>query len=86
MLIVPTILQPSFLMSDKAPAFDPLSESNYHEWAFFMEAVLVRKDLLGIVDGTVAHPLGSPNSKPVKTYIQKQKLARAKIVLHVSPS
>jgi hypothetical protein len=73
-------------MSDKAPAFAPLSETNYHEWAFFMEAVLIRKDLLGIVDGTVVHPIGSPNSKPVKAFLQKQKLARAEIILRVSPS
>ena len=73
-------------MSDKAPTFEPLSETNYHKWAFFMEAILIRKDLLDIVDGTVTHPLGSPNSKPVKAFLQKQKLARAEIILRVSPS
>ena len=65
------------MMSDKAPAFALLDETNYHEWAFFMEAVLIRKDLLGIVDGSITQPLGSPNSRPVKAFLQKQKLARA---------
>ena len=73
-------------MSDKAPAFAPLNETNYHEWAFFMEAVLIQKNLLGIVDGTVTYPLGSPNSKPVKAFVQKQKLAHAEIILCISPS
>jgi hypothetical protein len=73
-------------MSDKAPAFALLDETNYYEWAFFMEAVLIRKDLLGIVDGSVIQPLGSPNSKPVKAFLQKQKLARAEIILRISPS
>jgi hypothetical protein len=74
------------MMSDKAPAFALLDETNYHEWAFFMEAVLIRKDLLGVVDGSVIQPLGSPNSKPVKTFFQKKKLARAEIILRISPS
>ena len=73
-------------MSDKAPTFALLNESNYHEWAFFMEAVLVRKDLLGIVDGSVTQPVGSPNSKAVKAFLHKQKLARAEIILRISPS
>ena len=74
------------MMSDKAPAFALLDETNYHEWAFFMEAVLIRKDLLGIVDGSITQPLGSPNSRPVKAFLQKQKLARAEIILRISPS
>lgn len=73
-------------MSDKAPTFALLDETNYHEWAFFMEAILIRKDLLGVVDGSVIQPLGSPNSKPVKAFIQKKKLARAEIILRISPS
>ena len=74
------------MMSDKVPAFALLNETNYHEWAFFMEAVLIQKDLLGIVDGSITQPLGSPNSKPVKAFLQKQKLAHAEIILRISPS
>ena len=73
-------------MSDKAPTFALLDETNYHEWAFFMEAVLIRKDLLGIIDGSITQLLGNPNSRPVKAFLQKQKLARAEIILHISPS
>jgi hypothetical protein len=73
-------------MSDKAPAFALLDETNYHEWAFFMEAVLIRKELLGVVDGSVTQPPGSPNLKPVKAFLHKQKLARAEIILRISPS
>jgi hypothetical protein len=61
-------------MSDKVPAFALLDETNYHEWVFFMEAVLIRKDLLDVVDGSVTQPMGSPNSKIVKAFIHKQKL------------
>ena len=85
-LALPTIFQPSFLMSNKAPTFQLLSETNYHEWAFFMEAVLIQRDLLGVVDGTVTCPLGSSNSKPVKAFLHKQKVAHTEIVFHVSPS
>lgn len=73
-------------MSDKALAFASLDETNYHEWAFFMEAVLIRKDLFEVVDGSVTQPLGSPNSKAVKAFLHKQKLARAEIILRISPS
>jgi len=73
-------------MSDKAPSFALLDEINYHEWAFFMEAILVRKDLFGIVDGSVTQPPGNPNFKAVKLFLSKQKLARAEIILRVSPS
>ena len=73
-------------MSDKAPAFALLDETNYHEWAFFMEAVLIRKDLFGVVDGSVTQPLGSTSFKPVKAFLHRQKLARAEIILRISPS
>ena len=73
-------------MSDKAPTFALLDETNYHEWAFFMEAVLIWKGLLGTVEGTITQPLGSPNSKAVKAFVDKQKLTRAEIILRVSPS
>jgi hypothetical protein len=42
-------------MSDKAPAFALLDETNYHKWAFFIEAILIQKDLLEGVDGTVTN-------------------------------
>ena len=73
-------------MTDKTPSYTPLNDSKFHEWSFFTEAILVCKDLMDIIDGTITCPLSSPNHKSVKAFIQKQKLACAKIILHVEPS
>ena len=72
-----------FVMTDKTPSYTRLNDSNFHEWSFFTEAILVHKDLMDIVDGTITCPLSSPNHKSVKAFIQKQKLACAEITLHV---
>ncbi|TFK60266.1 hypothetical protein BDN72DRAFT_739188, partial [Pluteus cervinus] len=36
--------------------FDKLTETNYHEWAVFMEALLIKKQLWDLVNGTTARP------------------------------
>ena len=66
--------------------FDNLNDGNYIEWKIYMEALLVRKNLLEVVDGTERHPGGNEGTKKVKDFYRKQAEARAEITLHVSPS
>ena len=66
--------------------FDKLTDGNFHEWKIYMEALLTRKGLLDYVNGTERHPRGTEGSKKVKEFYHKQSEARAKIILHVTPS
>ena len=66
--------------------FDKLNESNYDDWKLQMEAYLEEKELFGFLDGTQVAPTTGPNSKSMRTYQQKQRLARAKLILAVEPS
>jgi len=47
---------------------------------------LVEKDLWDVVDGSLTHLIGSPNHKAVKTFVKKQQLAHAKIILSIKAS
>jgi gag-polypeptide of LTR copia-type len=51
-----------------------------------MEALLTRKQLLDVVNGTTRHPGGNEGSQRVRTFYRKQAEARSEIILHVSPS
>ena len=51
-----------------------------------MEAFLTTKDLWDIVAGMEVRPAGSNNTKAVKSWQKKQRLAQAEIILHVEPS
>ena len=51
-----------------------------------MEALLTTKDLWDIVDGMEVRPTRSDNTKAVKSWQKKQRLAQAEIILHVEPS
>ena len=66
--------------------FDNLTDGNYMEWKIYMEALLVRKNLLSVVDGTERHPGGKEGTKSVKDFYRKQVEACAEITLHVTPS
>ncbi len=66
--------------------FDKLNESNYHDWKIQMEALLEEKGLFGVVNGRDTRPSGPPTLKQVKTFLEKQRVARAKIILTVEPS
>ena len=52
--------------------------SHYPDWAMQMEALLEEKELWDIVQGTEHVPNTGPNSKPMKSYIQKEKLQKQK--------
>src|SRR6266576_3566070 len=66
--------------------FDNLTNGNYIEWKIYMEALLVRKNLLEVVNGTERHPGGNEGTKKVKDFYRKQAEAHAEITLRVSPS
>jgi hypothetical protein len=66
---------------------DKLSDSShYPDWAMQMEALLEEKELWDIVTGTKPVPTTSPNSKAMKAYIRKGKVAKVKIILHLDKS
>jgi hypothetical protein len=68
------------------PSFEKLNESNYADWRYLMEALLVEKDLWDVVDGSETRPAGSDNSKAVRAFVKKQQLARSKIILNIEKS
>ena len=74
------------MSSLKALLFEKLGEENYPVWKVYMEAMLVRKSLMDIVDGTKVMPMGSPGSKAVITFKLAQAEARTKIILCLEPS
>jgi hypothetical protein len=65
------------------PDFEKLNDTNYIDWSCLMEAHLTRKELWEVVDGTESKPTGSVNSKLMKTWTKRQRLAHAEIILHV---
>src|SRR5882724_4870123 len=68
------------------PHFPKLNNTNYADWRYMMAATLVEKDLWDVVDGSLTRPVGSPNHKAVKTFMKKQQLACAKIILSIEAS
>jgi len=68
------------------PHFPKLNDANYADWHYMMAATLVEKDLWDVMDGSLTHPVGSLNHKAVKTFVKKQQLARAKIILSIEAS
>lgn len=68
------------------PKFELLTDGNFPEWKMYMEALLLRKGLLAVVEGTERHPGGNEGTKKVKDYYRKQAEGRAEIILHVSPT
>jgi len=61
-------------------------DCNYDDWKILMEALLEEKGLFGVVSGQDVMPTTGPNSKGVKTFLEKQRLAWAKITLAIDPS
>ena len=57
------------------PSFEKLNESNYLDWCYLMETLLIEKDLWDVVDGSETGPTSSDNSKVIRAFIKKQQLA-----------
>jgi hypothetical protein len=80
---------PSFLSREPKPLlanmieFEKLKDSNWGQWKMFMKALLVRKGLWDVVDGTEVLPAGSSSHKSVHAFRKKQAKAIAEITLHV---
>ena len=68
------------------PHFPKLDDANYADWHYMMAATLIEKDQWDVVDGSLTHPVGSPDHKSVKTFVKKQQLAHAKIILSIEAS
>ena len=68
------------------PHFPKLNNTNYADWCYMMAATLIEKDLWDVVNSSLTHPVGSPNHKAVKTFVKKQQLACAKIILSIKAS
>jgi hypothetical protein len=66
--------------------FDKLNETNYDDWKIQMEALLEEKGLFGVVSGRIVMPTTGPNSRGVRTFLEKQRLARSKLILAIEPS
>ncbi|CAL1714300.1 unnamed protein product [Somion occarium] len=72
-------------MSD-CSSFPKLNDTNYHEWSITIDALLTRKNLVGVANGIESRPPGSDNTKAVKSWRRKCAEARAEIILHIEPS
>jgi len=60
--------------------------SHYPDWAMQMEVLLEEKEHWDIVTGIEPVFTTDPNSKAMKAYVQKGKVAKAKIILHLDKS
>ena len=72
-----------FIMSGKSP-FDKLNKTNYDDWKIQMEALLKEKGLFRVTCGHDVMPAIGPNSKGVRTFIEKQCLTHTKIILCIN--
>lgn len=63
-----------------------LNESNYAQWAFWMEMRLEKMDLWDLVNGTEVAPATSESHAQMRKFRKRQRLARAEIGLYVSAS
>src|SRR5882724_7090783 len=68
------------------PHFPKLNDANYVDWHYMMAATLIEKDLWDVVDSSLTRPVSSPNHKAMKTFVKKQQLACAKIILSIKAS
>ena len=73
-------------MQLKPLSFEKLGEENYSVWKVYMEALLVQKQLMEVVDGSKVMLPGSLNSKAVLAFKRSQSEARAEIILCLEPS
>ncbi|RDX39378.1 hypothetical protein OH76DRAFT_1394630, partial [Lentinus brumalis] len=51
-----------------APSFDKLNDTNYAEWRRFMQALLTKQGVWGVVSGTVTRPPGADTSNAMKAW------------------
>lgn len=71
-------------MGENSSGFEKLNDSNWGTWKMLMKALLVRKNLWDIMDGSeVLPPPTNLNAKAIRAFRKKQAEALAEIILHV---
>ena len=70
-------------MSDSSKSVLKLNNENYEIWRILIEAVLTRRNVLDVADGTTPRPTSGPNSRPMKDWERKNAEARASLILAV---
>jgi hypothetical protein len=71
-------------MGENSSGFEKLNDSNWGVWKMLMRALLVRKNLWDIMDGSEVLPAPTNlNAKAIRAFRKKQAEALAEIVLHV---
>lgn len=70
------------------PTITKLNDENYTKWVIAIEALLTHKGLWDITcePPSTSHPLGSDNAKAVKNWHEKNRLARAELILGIEPA
>lgn len=69
-----------------APTFDKLTDQNYAEWSKFMQALLTKQGVWGVVSGTVTCPPGADTNNAVKVWVKKNNTALLEMILMLTPS
>lgn len=69
-----------------APTFDKLTDQNYAEWSKFMQALLTKQGVWGVVSGTVTRPPGADTNNAVKAWVKKNDTALSEMILMLTPS
>jgi len=71
-------------MGENSSGFEKLNDSNWGVWKMLMKALLVRKNLWDIMDGSEVMPAPiNLNAKAIRAFKKKQAEALAEIILHV---
>jgi hypothetical protein len=71
-------------MVESSSGFEKLNDSNWGTWKMLMKALLVRKNLWEVVDGSEVTPVPTNlNAKAIRAFKKKQAEALAEIILHV---
>ena len=72
---------------DRSSNIFPLNETNFSTWKTQIRMLLMRDNLLGIVEGTeIAPSQTGENTAQFNKFLERRNRALAQIVLHISPN
>jgi hypothetical protein len=69
-------------MSGNVIRIEPLGKENYDTWKLQMEAVLVKNEMWGYVNGSIK----KPNNEENTIWDENDKKARADLILAINPN
>jgi hypothetical protein len=69
-------------MSGNVIRIEPLGKENYNTWKLQMEAVLVKNEMWGYVNGSIE----KPNNEENTIWEENDKKARADLILAINPN